>query len=97
MRFYSVRVLCSTDESREYYKINDDENAKTCPLDFLTARPIRLNVDHLTSYFPHEDIRATHVYMINGDTMMLAMTFDRFDAMVMNGDYQTTEQNKIAK
>jgi hypothetical protein len=97
MKYYEARVLCSTDESREYYKVNDGENDRSCPLDLLIARPIRLHVESLTTYFPHEDDRATHVYMSNGDTMMLAMRFETFDRMVMEGIYVTAGENKIAK
>lgn len=52
MRYYEARVLCSTDESREYYKVNDGENDRSCPLDLLIARPIRLHVESLTSLLP---------------------------------------------
>lgn len=98
MKYYSVRVLCTTDESREYYKVNSGDYDPSCPLDMLEARPMKLCVDEVIVYLKHKDERATTVKLkSDGQEMVLAMTFDRFDAMVMNGDYHEIGENKIAK
>lgn len=99
MRYYAVRVLCATDESREYYKVNSGDYDPQCPLDKLQSCPMRLSVDELIAYYPHSDERATNV-KLKGETdneFILALTFEKFDTMVMNGDYHTIGENKIAK
>jgi hypothetical protein len=97
MRYYSVRVLCATDESREYYKVNSGEYDPSCSLDMLDPRPLKLHVKQVVAYYQHSDKRAVFVRLKDGDELVIAMSFDKFDAMVMNSDYQTLGENKIAK
>lgn len=98
MKYYAVRILCATDESRAYYKLNDSEFDPPCPLDMLVARPCKLNIEDIAMYWEHKDSRATRVQLLsNGEEIILAMTYQHFDNMVMNGNYHTVGENKIAK
>lgn len=96
MKYYAVKIFVHTNESREFYKINDGEWDAGCPLDLMAVRPLRLNIEKIICYFPHYDKRATSVYT-DGEDLIMPITFERFDEMVMNGEYLTTEENKIAK
>lgn len=97
MKYYAIRILCLTDESREYEKLHDGDNEAPCPLNLLEPRPCKINIECVESYFPHSENRATVVYMKSGDQHIVTVPFDIFDDIVMNDKYQTTGENKIAK